>query len=55
DNRWRIDMMEASHPKEFKVDEKKKVLTASSIQCEGVKDPYVLVLGGKYYMVARPA
>jgi len=55
DNRWRIDMMEASHPEEFKTDKRKEILTASSIQCEGVKDPYVLIVGGKYYMIVSYA
>lgn len=55
DNRWRIDLMEASHPKEFKVNERKKILTASFIQCEGVKDPCVLIVGGKYYMIVSYA
>lgn len=55
DNRWRIDMMEASHPEEFKTDKREEILTASSIQCEGVKDPYVLIVGGKYYMIVSYA
>ena len=55
DNRWRIDMMEASSPEKFKPGERKEILTASSIHCEGVKDPYVLVVGGRYYMIASYA
>ena len=55
DNRWRIEMMEASHPEEFKTDKREEILTASSIQCEGVKDPYVLVVGGRYYMIVSYA
>ncbi len=51
DNRWRIDMMEATHPANFKLNERKNIFTASSAKCEGVKDPYVLIVGGKYYMI----
>jgi len=51
DSRWRIEMMEGSNPAEFRTDKRKVILTASSIQCEGVKDPYVLIVGGKYYMI----
>jgi len=52
---WRIDMMEASSPDKFKVSERKQILTASSIKCEGVKDPYVLIVGGQYYMIVSYA
>ena len=55
DNHWCIDVMEASHPEGFKVNERKRVLTSSSIQCEGVKDPYVVVAGEKYYMMVSYA
>jgi len=47
--------MEASSPEKFKPGERKEILTASSIHCEGVKDPYVLVVGGRYYMIASYA
>lgn len=55
DNRWRIDVMEALHPEEFKVNERKRVLSPSFIPCEGVKDPYVLVVEEKYYMMVSYA
>ncbi len=55
DNRWCIDVMEASHPKEFKVNERKRVLSPSPIPCEGIKDPYVLVVEEKYYMIVSYA
>ncbi|MHA1664470.1 MAG: hypothetical protein ACTSVW_01385 [Candidatus Njordarchaeales archaeon] len=55
DNRWRIDMMETSHPAKFKVAKRTKILTASSIKCEGVKDPYVMIIGRKYYLMVSYA
>jgi len=55
DNRWRIDMIEASHPTEFKVAKRIKILTASFIQCEGVKDPYIIIMGRKYYLIVSYA
>lgn len=54
-NQWRIDMMEASSPEKFRVDKRKKILTTSSVKCEGIKDPYLLIVGGKYYMIVSYA
>ncbi|MHB1686791.1 MAG: glycoside hydrolase family protein [Ignavibacteriaceae bacterium] len=50
DNRWRIDMMEAESPEHFDVSLRKMILTAKDLQVEGVKDPYILVIDGMYYM-----
>lgn len=50
DNRWRIDMMESDSPEHFDFSLRKSILTASGLQVEGVKDPYILVLDGMYYM-----
>lgn len=50
DNRWRIDMIEAESPEHFDVSLRKTILTANDLQVEGVKDPYILVIDGMYYM-----
>lgn len=55
DNHWRIDMIEASHPADFNINERREVLTASSVRCEAVKDPCVLIVGRKYYMLVAYA
>jgi hypothetical protein len=54
-SKWRIDVVEAAHPAEFKLSERQKVFVAEDIGAEGVKDPYVAVFGGLYYMVASYA
>ncbi len=51
DSRWRIDMMEASHPANFDIKNRRETLTASSAKCEAVKDPCVVVVGRMYYML----
>jgi len=51
DNKWRIDMMEADAPKAFAPNQRVKILTADNVGVEGVKDPYVMVIGRKYYMI----
>ncbi|HIG27147.1 MAG TPA: hypothetical protein EYQ50_04890 [Verrucomicrobiales bacterium] len=51
DNRWRVDLMEADHPANFKISERQKILTASDIQAEGVKDPYAFIVDGKWYLL----
>lgn len=50
DNKWRTDMMEAKSPSEFDISSRKKVFTASDVGAEGVKDPYVVIIGRLYYM-----
>jgi hypothetical protein len=51
DNRWRIDVIEAGGPGEFDVSKRRKVLTAGDVGVEGVKDPWVMVANGMYYML----
>lgn len=55
DDRWRIDVMEASAPDAFDPARRRKVLTAADIGGEGVKDPIVYQLGGLYAMVVSYA
>jgi hypothetical protein len=51
DQKWRIDMMEADTPDGFRPAARVKVLTADDVGVEGVKDPYVVLLGRRYYML----
>lgn len=53
--KWRIDMMEADHPKNFDVSTRKKVFVAEDLGIEGIKDPYVFLVGRKYYMLVSYA
>ena len=51
DQKWRINMMEADAPDQFRPAARVKVFTADDVGVEGVKDPYVVVLGRRYYML----
>jgi len=51
DGRWRIDVIEAAHPSEFDVRQRRKVFTAGDVGAQGVKDPWVLIVNGLYYML----
>ena len=55
DNRWRIDMLEADNPADFDPASRRPVLTAADIHAEGVKDPYVINVGGLWHMIASYA
>ncbi len=55
DNRWRIDMMEAASFEELDPAERRPALTASDVGGEGVKDPFVMNIGGLYWMLASYA
>jgi len=50
DSRWRIDMLEAESPEDFRIGQRRPVLTASSTATEGVKDPWLTHLGGRWLM-----
>ncbi|UOQ44107.1 hypothetical protein MUN89_19970 [Halobacillus salinarum] len=51
DNRWRIDVIEAASPSEFKAGDRQKVLQASDYPgIEGIKDPYVVKVDNGYHM-----
>ncbi|MGI5834861.1 MAG: hypothetical protein ACOX87_00030 [Chloroflexota bacterium] len=52
DGRWRIDVLEAAVIEELNPSERIRVLTADDIDGEGVKDPYVFMLGPCWYMLA---
>ena len=51
DNRWRTDVVAAKEPAQLDVTTRQKVLTAADIGAEGVKDPWVISLGGVYFML----
>ncbi|MBP6965519.1 MAG: hypothetical protein KBC96_14070 [Armatimonadetes bacterium] len=51
DSRWRIDVMEADAPSTFDPATRKKVFTSGDVGLEGVKDPYVVMIGRKHYML----
>jgi hypothetical protein len=51
DQRWRIDVMEASSPDRFDTASRRPALTAAMADCEGVKDPWVFRLGDRWLMV----
>ncbi|MBM3477491.1 MAG: hypothetical protein FJX75_29830, partial [Armatimonadetes bacterium] len=49
--KWRVDVLEADRPEELDPRSRTKVLTADEIGAEGVKDPWVMVVGGVYHML----
>lgn len=55
DNRWRIDMLEADTPASFDPASRRTVFTAADIHAEGVKDPFVINIGGLWHMIASYA
>ena len=55
DNKWKIDMVEADSPENFNPDTKKLVLAPEDCGVEGVKDPYIMIIGGLYYMLVSYA
>ena len=50
DNRWRIDALEAEAPDGFDPSARRPVLQPDDIDSEGVKDPWVMLLDGVYYL-----
>lgn len=51
DNKWKIDMVEADSPENFDPSTRKLVVDPNVCGVEGVKDPYIFILGGVYYMM----
>lgn len=51
DNRWRIDVIEADRPDTFDVSQRQKLFTAADVGVQGVKDPWVMIVNGLYYML----
>jgi len=50
DNRWKIDMIEADSFENLDPASKRLALAPEDCGVKGVKDPYVMIIGGKYYM-----
>lgn len=50
DNKWKIDMLEAISFEKLDPSKKKLVLDPEVCKVEGVKDPYIIIIGRKYYM-----
>lgn len=57
DNKWKIDMVEAHSPEKFDPGTRKLILDPRDCgpAVEGVKDPYILIVGGKYFMLVSYA
>ena len=51
DGRWRIDLMEAESCGGFDPASRTPCLAADACGCEGVKDPWVFLLGGVWHMI----
>ncbi len=50
DGRWRIDCLEGESFEKLDLSSRRPQLSADSIGAEGVKDPWVCYVAGKYYM-----
>jgi len=50
-SKWRTDVIEADAPDGFRIGARSKVFVPDDIGVEGVKDPYVIIVGGMYYMI----
>lgn len=48
--KWQIDVLEADSPEGFDPATRQMVLHPDDVDSEGVKDPYIFILGGMYYM-----
>ncbi len=48
--KWQIDVIEADTPEGLDPAGRQTVLHPDDVNAEGVKDPYVLIIGGMYYM-----
>jgi hypothetical protein len=50
-NQWRVDLLEAERPEDLRPEARRPVFVAGDLNAEGVKDPYVIVVGGVYFML----
>ncbi|NUP98469.1 MAG: hypothetical protein HUU35_01305 [Armatimonadetes bacterium] len=52
-SQWRIDVVEAERPEQFEVAHRRPVFVSADLPgIEGIKDPYLFVMGRLYYLVA---
>lgn len=54
-NRWRIDVIEASGPGAFDPAQRRPLLLSEALGVQGVKDPWVMIVNGLYYMLVSYA
>lgn len=50
-NQWRIDYVESESPDAFDLSQSRGLFTAGQVGVQGVKDPWVMVVNGLYYML----
>ncbi|MEA3407294.1 MAG: hypothetical protein U9R48_04350 [Chloroflexota bacterium] len=50
-NRWRIDVVEAESPDAFDLSQCQELFSAKEVGVQGVKDPWVMIVNGLYYML----
>jgi len=55
DGKWKTDMMEADDPSRFDPDRRVRVLDPVKLGLAGVKDPYIMVMGGLYWAIVSYA
>ena len=53
DRRWRIDLLEAEDPSALCVADRRPALTAAEFNLEGVKDPFVFMVGPVTYIMVN--
>lgn len=52
-SQWRIDVVETDDPAKIDLDRRQKVFVSADLeQIEGVKDPYLFIIGRLYYLIA---
>lgn len=49
-NKWRIDLIRGDRPQDFDPRERVEILTSEKTDSEGVKDPWIMQIGGMYFM-----
>ena len=50
-NKWRVDMLEGDSFESLDPSKRRKIFTPEDIGVEGVKDPFVIMIGGVYFMI----
>lgn len=55
DRRWKIALLETDQPESFNPADRQVVLRGEDIDSEGVKDPYIAQIGGRYYLFVNYA
>jgi hypothetical protein len=50
DGRWCVAVLRANSPESFKASEARKILTASPLGLEGIKDPWIMQHDRRFYM-----